>query len=120
MEQKKTPLIEAAVEFLSRGTSTNLLNEADEMIHGMTSGGHKIHLNRTKTDNDSGEKTHYTLEHPNGTKKHFSVNPHARENSNEVTHAHVAKKSGLPANHPIVKTIADSHNGTGGPEAWQE
>ena len=30
MEQKKTNLIEAAVEFLSRGTSTSPLNEADD------------------------------------------------------------------------------------------
>jgi len=37
MDQKSN-LIEAASEFLSRGTSTNPLNEADEMVHGMTSG----------------------------------------------------------------------------------
>lgn len=99
-----------------------LAESKDELISGGSHEGSSIHLNRTKTDNGDGETSHYEIHHKDGKTHKFSINSDkdVDHEDDAKSHAKIAKKAGVPANHPFVKAIHGSHTGTGGPDAWQE
>lgn len=107
--------IESYSDYISNQMK-NYINE--ELVHGTSHEGASIHLNRSKTDRDRNDSSHYVIKNKEGASKSFSVNNSKAGEDNG--HEHIASKAGLSSNHPFVKTIHKSHTGGHGPEAWQD
>jgi hypothetical protein len=101
MEQKKTNLIEAAVEFLSRGTSTNPLNEKADITHNFTihhpGGKETLSVGSHGSDDIKGA----TSSAKRYAGKHFP-------GYHKIVHDSVTDGDRLDADHKVIKKTGDT------------
>ena len=101
MEQNKTPLVEAAVEFLSRNTSSKSLNEKADITHNFTihhsKGTDTLSVGSHGVDDIKGA----TSSAKRYAGKHFP-------GYHKMVHDSVTNGNRLEANHKVLKKTGDT------------
>ena len=101
MEKNKNPLVEAAAEFLSRGTSTSPLNEKADITHNFTIHHSKGTETLSVGSHGSDDIMGATSSAKRYAGKHFP-------GYHKIVHDSVTDGNRLEANHKVIKKTGDT------------